>query len=149
MTTMTIELRPLGGPSPAGWPPARTSSRPTREMYLRRRAVAAVGLLTLLSVAGLTVRSWPGSPGGNPASASGRAPAVRSLAGTSPPGATPSSGLDDRLDARTYVVQPGDSLWSIAQALVGDGDVARVVHTLTQLNGDDALVAGQQLVLPG
>jgi nucleoid-associated protein YgaU len=50
----------------------------------------------------------------------------------------------------TVVVQPGDTLWSIATSLDGDGDVRAVIDEILQLNGltDAALVPGQTLLLP-
>jgi LysM repeat protein len=46
-----------------------------------------------------------------------------------------------------YVVQPGDTLWSIAHDLVPEGDVRAVVDHLVDLNGNAALQAGQRLKL--
>ena len=50
----------------------------------------------------------------------------------------------------TVVVQPGDTLWSIASSLGGDGDVRALVDEIQQLNdlaGAD-LLPGQTLQLP-
>ena len=48
------------------------------------------------------------------------------------------------------VVQPGDTLWSIARSVAGDVDVRVVVDEIQRLNGmeDAALVPGQVLELP-
>ena len=50
---------------------------------------------------------------------------------------------------RTYTVQPGDTLWSIAAARYG-GDPRAGVRKVTERNGLDGATirAGQQLVLP-
>jgi hypothetical protein len=50
----------------------------------------------------------------------------------------------------SVVVQPGDTLWSIAISLNGDGDVRAVVDEIMELNGlnSAALVPGQTLLLP-
>jgi nucleoid-associated protein YgaU len=50
----------------------------------------------------------------------------------------------------SVVVQPGDTLWSIATSLDGDGDVRAVVDEIQELNGLNgaALVPGQTLLLP-
>jgi hypothetical protein len=50
----------------------------------------------------------------------------------------------------SVVVQPGDTLWSIATSLVGDGDVRAVVDEIQELNGlnGGVLVPGQTLLLP-
>jgi nucleoid-associated protein YgaU len=50
----------------------------------------------------------------------------------------------------SVVVQPGDTLWSIATSVQGDGDVRAVIDEIQRLNHlDDAdLVPGQVLQLP-
>ena len=50
----------------------------------------------------------------------------------------------------SVVVQPGDTLWSIATSLDGDGDVRAVVDEIQELNGLNGavLVPGQILQLP-
>jgi nucleoid-associated protein YgaU len=60
-------------------------------------------------------------------------------------------GGDLRLaGVNSVVVQPGDTLWSIAGSLGGDDDVRAVVDEIQELNGleGSALVPGQVLVLP-
>jgi LysM repeat protein len=61
--------------------------------------------------------------GGTPTSAAGTAPAV-------------------------HVVQPGDTLWSIARGLDPAADVRLTVDRLVALNGGAPLQVGQRLVLP-
>ena len=48
------------------------------------------------------------------------------------------------------VVEPGDTLWSLAVPLAGDGDVREVVHELRELNHLESaqLQPGQVLRLP-
>ena len=46
-----------------------------------------------------------------------------------------------------YVVQPGDTLWSIARELAPAGDVRAEVDRLADLNGTAALQPGQRLRL--
>jgi LysM repeat protein len=48
----------------------------------------------------------------------------------------------------TLTVQPGDTLWSIAQERRGDVPVGRYVDKLVALNGGASIQAGQQIVLP-
>ena len=49
-----------------------------------------------------------------------------------------------------YVVQPGDTLWSIATDAAGTDDVREVVDRIQELNGlqDSVLMPGQVLELP-
>ncbi len=48
----------------------------------------------------------------------------------------------------SYVVQPGDTLWSIASSFHLDTDVREVVDVLARANGGNAISAGQQLDIP-
>jgi LysM repeat protein len=50
----------------------------------------------------------------------------------------------------SVVVQPGDTLWSIATSLEGAGDVRVLVDEIQELNGLDSavLVPGRTLLLP-
>ena len=60
-------------------------------------------------------------------------------------------GTDLRLAGESsVVVQPGDTLWSIASAVDGGGDVRAVIDAIQALNGlgGTELVPGQTLVLP-
>ena len=46
------------------------------------------------------------------------------------------------------VVGPGDTLWSIAGELRGDGDVRARVDRLARLNGGATLTAGETILVP-
>lgn len=48
-----------------------------------------------------------------------------------------------------YVVQPGDTMWSLAQRLPHEGSVSSYVDELVEANGGAALAVGQVIVLPG
>ena len=69
--------------------------------------------------------------------------AVRAVAAF---GAGPASGTERR--PAIHVVQPGETLWSIAGALRPSGDVRSLVRALARLNGGASLQVGQRLVLP-
>lgn len=58
-------------------------------------------------------------------------------------------GVAPVADAEVVVVQPGDTLWSIARRLDPGGDVRPLVDRLVAANGGTALQPGQQLVVPG
>jgi len=46
------------------------------------------------------------------------------------------------------IVEPGDTLWSIARGLQPTGDVRPLVNRIAELNGGHSLSAGQTLMLP-
>ena len=71
-----------------------------------------------------------------------RPPAPYRFPATCP--STPAAGAPS-----TVVVQPGDTLWSIAAAVAPDTDVRITVDQLIELNGSSPIVPGQELVLPG
>jgi nucleoid-associated protein YgaU len=61
------------------------------------------------------------------------------------------AGGDLRLaGVQSVVVQPGDTLWSIAADVAGTGDVREVVDRIQELNGihNSVLIPGQVLELP-
>ncbi|TQN41953.1 LysM domain-containing protein [Blastococcus colisei] len=131
--------RRTAGPRPIGRAPAPTAGAPRRPSAGRRPAAtsaSAAGLrltrrarrlaVVMALAAGVAVGSWVGPLLGGD-----------------------SGGL--RLAGETsVVVQPGDTLWSIASSLDGSGDVRALVdeiQTLNHLQGAD-LVPGQTLLLP-
>ena len=125
------QLRVLQG----GRAPAQVARQIT---YRRRRVVAALvalGLvvaLTLLAIAALA-RIAGGTP----------SPAAGELSPTSAAAARAAG-----VAAPTVVVQPGDTLWSIAAAVAPGTDVRITVDRIAALNGNAPIVVGQQLDLP-
>ena len=101
------------------------ASRPCRpaapHVYRRRRlAVAGVSVLLVASLFGL---------------------AGRATATLDPSGSSATAGVE-------YVVQPGDTLWTIVQRVRPDADPRPLVHDLSDQLGGVALQAGDRLVLP-
>ena len=105
--------------------PAR-SPRPRAATYRRRRLVLAVVALVVASL------GWRLSSG---LTAGARGQSV-------PPAQAPSSS------SSSYVIQPGDTLWSVAERVAGERDVRAVVAELIALNGGETLSVGQPLTLP-
>ena len=107
---------------------------------LVRRRVAALALLIASCVAlSVAVLQFAVRPGGIPASAGGSGPASASQSVVLP------AGVADHF----YIVEAGDSLWSIARALAPHRDVRAYVEELADLNGGTTIQPGQRLVLPG
>ncbi len=97
---------------------------PPPAVIRRRRVVVAGVLLAVIVMAALVV--------GRVSTVLGGTPAV--------PGHRPGTA--------TYVVQPGDTLWSIARSLQPEGDVRPLVRGLSTANGGAGLAVGQVLALP-
>ena len=112
--------------------PRRRTARPSPQVYRRRRLVAAAlvagALLAGLWSMGLLDRA--------PLSAIGQ---VRSHGGA------PTLEL---VDHRTYVVQPGDTLWSIARRAHPGGDVRPLVDQLAAQTAGRPLQVGDRITIP-
>lgn len=61
--------------------------------------------------------------------------------------ATPNAELR-AADAFVVIVQPGDTLWDIAQSFAPDSDPRPLVSMLADLAGSSSLHPGQELVIP-
>ena len=99
--------------------PAAPTSAAT---YRRRRLVAAVLAVALLLSLVVTATRLLGTGG----DAVDRARPVAEL---------------------SVVVEPGDTVWSIAEALAAGGDVRPVVDAIVAANGGAGLVAGERLLI--
>jgi len=132
-----IRLRPATVPPGSGPPPRphlraldggrAPAVRARRAVFLRRRLVAALLVVALAA----TVHLLAGA----------------ALAGIAGGGTNPSAAAGATSPA-THVVQPGDTLWSIAAAAAPGTDVRVMVDRIAELNGRGPLVVGQRLTLP-
>ncbi len=107
-------------PAPAGGT-ARTQRSVGPETYRRRRlAVVAVVVGLLLGLASFGRQA----------------------------DATPTAEAE-AAEAVLVVVQPGDTLWTIARTLAPEGDVRPLVSELTEIAGGASIQPGQLLRVPG
>jgi nucleoid-associated protein YgaU len=105
-----------------------TPVRPSRRnraaaVYRRRRCVAAAVGLGVIMAAGQAGVALGGSP--------------LASAGRRPPAATP--------EVVTVVVEPGDTLWSIAHRLAPRAETREVVDALVEARGTASIVPGETL----
>lgn len=108
--------------------PARRRRRLDAAVYRRRRVfvlAVALTLVALLSAAGSAL-----------------------LAAVAPAPVPIEAGSSGRPGPATYVVQPGDTLWSVARQLQPTGDVRPLVHHLAGANGGTLLRPGDELPVP-
>ena len=95
-------------------------------VYRRRRlAVAVLAVAVAVAITLLASAAVARLAGGAPSAAGGPSPAEP-----------------------TVVVQPGDTLWSIAADVAPRTDVRITVDRLIALNGSSPIVPGQELVVP-
>ncbi len=115
--------------TPGKWFGAEPTIRPRPPVpvvtYWRRRAVAAVLGVALVLVAAQA----GGALGGSPLAVPERRPAVSEAAGTI-----------------RYVVEPGDSLWSIAETLAPGEDPRPVVDALAEARRGAPLIPGETII---
>jgi hypothetical protein len=134
----------------AGWVGARRPvahggsdrvHQPSQQVYARRRLMVGLMIVSLVAVAWVGTSSVLANRGSVPAST----PAVRPAAAATPLVAAAELAA---VGAPTYIVQPGDTLWTIGARLHGDRSLADYVASLVEANGGASLEIGQQLVLP-
>jgi LysM repeat protein len=124
---------------------AASSSRASgAAVYARRRLVAALlAVVALVLVAQLALavlhQAGPSTVRVGPHTGSGTVLVKE-------PSVFGASGADLPVGA-VYVVRPGDTLWSIADAMAPGADVTATVERLTALNGSSAIQVGQRLHL--
>ena len=102
-------------------------TRPGARIYRRRRLAVLAAALSVLVLPALVFAASGSSTSVTPASA----PVAPAVAPASP----------------VYIVQPGDTLWSIAHTVDPHADPRDVVDHLVELNGSGALQPGQRLRL--
>ncbi len=118
-------------------------ARPSADIYRRRRLIAILLMVTFAVAACLGVRAL----------------ASRGDVSASIPTVTPLGSAVQYSEVghdvsgafmqgpQYYVVQEGDTMWSIASSLT-DGDIRSLVKKLIALNGQASIDVGQRLTLP-
>ncbi len=111
-------------PGHVAGPARRVDNRPSTQVFLRRRLLVAVVFMAVFVALTIGAGSVLANRGGAPASTSAVRPAT------------------------TYVVQPGDTVWSIAEHLHGGASQVDYVDALVSAIGDASLQVGQVITLP-
>jgi hypothetical protein len=93
--------------------------------------LAVGGLAVLIVCSGIGIRTALGRIGGGP------------LATTGAPGGGHVAAV------RVWIVRPGDTLWSIAEAVDPNGDVRPLVDRLASEAGSSAIYPGESIAIPG
>ena len=107
----------------------------TSQVYARRRFMTIVFLAAIVLVLFVGAGRVVANRGGAPASASMIRPATS--AAVLPPAA-----------ADLYVVQAGDTMWSIGQRFHGHNSLADYVDALIDANGGTKIEVAQAIALP-
>jgi hypothetical protein len=122
--------------------------RPAHAVYVRRRLLVGLALVGMLSVLGVTAQSVLADRGGVPASTPTVRPATLEVAAASAPGSALQQPAPVAPVGTQYIVQPGDTLWSLGELFHGSQSVAGYVDALVAANGGASLQVGQLLTLP-
>jgi nucleoid-associated protein YgaU len=137
MTATVWQLQPLQALSPAF-----ERGPVPHSVYLRRRLCAGLLLVALLAALAVAVRPVLADRGGVPAST----PAIRPA--NLDAGAVAGAVAVAVPAVVTYIVQPGDTLWRVAEQFHGRHSVADFVDRLVTANGGTDLQIGQELTIP-
>ena len=119
-------LYPIPHRRPPGRPELRLVGPPPPTFWHRRVAVLLAALLLIAGV-GVVLRAAGGSITHEP----------------------PAAPANPALATADYVVQPGDTVWSVARRLQPEGDVRPVVDRLVAGHGGAGLVAGEVVHVDG
>ena len=126
---------------------SRRSARPATKSAV----VADPGMVMLVAVVAflvlgglMAVRASQGGPVANTWAGVNAANGVTVPNGVGTSSAVRTAAPGDQI----IVAQAGDSLWSIAEGLAPESDPRPAVALLIELNGDDSLQIGQQILVP-
>lgn len=111
-------------PGHVAGPARRVDNRPSTQVFLRRRVLVALVFIAVFVALTIGAGSVLANRGGAPASTSAVRPAI------------------------SYVVQPGDTVWSISENLRGGASQSDYVDALVSALGGASLQVGQVITLP-
>ena len=130
------------------------NASPAHAVYMRRRLVVALVALGLIIGIGVSARAVLADRGGVPAST----PAIRSAtieAASGPASVAAASSAAAAVAAPAavvsgiqYIIQPGDTLWSLAERFHATKGIASYVDDLVEANGGATIQPGQLITLP-
>ena len=134
LSSYTVELPARGllarvqparlSPGHVAGPARRVDNRPSTQVFLRRRVLVALVFIAVFVALTIGAGSVLANRGGAPASTSAVRPAI------------------------SYVVQPGDTVWSISENLRGGASQSDYVDALVSALGGASLQVGQVITLP-
>ena len=104
-------------------------------VYARRRLMVILCLIAIVLVLLVGAGHVVANRGGAPASASAIRPATVSVQGSPE-------------NANVYIVQAGDTLWSIGERFHGQAALGEYVDALVSANGGTVLQVAQAITLP-
>lgn len=120
--------------------PLQSNARPLRSL------VAGVALAFTVAFAAVGVMQIVGS---SSAGASGAAPLVSAEANQNASVVSASPAADVSAAKANVIVQPGDSLWTVARRIQPKGDVRKLVDKLAQRVGSKQIEPGQSIDIRG
>ena len=124
LSPYTVVMLARLSPGHVAGPARRVDNRPTSHVFLRRRLLVALVFIAVFVALTIGAGSVLANRGGAPASTSAVRPAA------------------------TYIVQPGDTLWSIAEQLRNGATQVDYVDALVSALGTASLQVGQVITLP-
>lgn len=124
LSSYTVVMPSRFAPGHAAGPARRVDNRPSTQVFLRRRLLVALVFIAVFVALTIGAGSVLANHGGAPASTSVVRPAI------------------------TYVVQPGDTVWSIAEQMHGGASQVDYVDALVGVLGGASLQVGQVIPLP-
>jgi hypothetical protein len=106
--------------------------RPSQAVYRRRRLVVLLAFVSVVALGWLGLHQLTGASGGGPLTAAGRPVSVNAQLATN----------------TRVIVQPGDTLWSLARRAQPTGDVRPLVAALDAARHGRMLEVGESIDLP-